>query len=550
MWTRGVRLVIFAIGILAALIGCGNFSLSSILDGPPGGPTGPVVLTVAPDTVNATTGTTVQFTAQGGLPPYAWSEDTDSGLINGSGMYTVPSAVGTYTVTVTDSEGSSLDATVIASSLIPLTISPTSLTIDAGASAAFSGNGGSGNPLNYTWAVIAGLGGMAGSTYNAPWAATAATVQLTDTVTTEQRTAVVTVRAPTAPQINPSSANLAAGGSLTFSATGGSGSYSYARTGVGSMAGATYTAPWASGTATVTVTDTNTSLTASAPVSISAAPAVTIAPTAITINAGDSISFTAGGGSGSYTWSETGLGSLAGTTYISTGSAEAATVRVDDLNTGGFAEATVTVTVPVLLSISPKVTTVNAGDSITFSASAGVPPYIYSKISGGGSLAGQTYTAPWSATTVVIRVTDSDTTPATDDATVTVNPPPALSIAPATATLNVGQSVTFSGSGGSGNPLNYTYAKISGGGSLAGAVYTAPGSATTAVIRLTDALTSQTSDATVTVNPPPALTLSPAAANVLSGGAVSFTGRWIRQLRLHPRVRDRQPRRLLLHNGR
>ena len=355
---------------------------------------------------------------------------------------------------------------------------------------------------------------------------TTATIRLTDTVTSEVRYSMVTVRAPTDVEISPASTSVAAGGSVSFSATGGSGSYTWSFTGSGTRTGATYHAPWATETATFTATDTNTGDFATATINVSAPSPVQINPSAtINVIPNDVILFSAAGGSGTYTWNlDSGPGTLVGSTYTADGVDGTAVITVQDTPFTDSASATVIVTTPLVLTISPKTVTLNAGDTITFTNSTTVPPYTYSQVSGGGTLAGSTYTAPWSTTTAIIRVTDSDAPVGTDEATVTVNPPPALSISPATATLNVGQTVTFTGSGGSGSSLNYAYTKVSGGGTLVGAVYTAPGSGTTAVIRLSDTKTLQTSDATVTVSSPPPVVITPAAVNVLAGNSITFTG--------------------------
>ena len=85
----GNRRFVILLALAAALLaGCGNFSLSSLLDTPPGGPIGITTLSLAPTTVNATTSSAVQFTARGGILPYTWAADAGSPPANG--LYTVP----------------------------------------------------------------------------------------------------------------------------------------------------------------------------------------------------------------------------------------------------------------------------------------------------------------------------------------------------------------------------------------------------------------------------------------------------------------------------
>jgi hypothetical protein len=503
-----------------AVSSCNNFSLSGILDNPPAGPGS---LRLLPDAANVKTGTTLQFSASGGSGSYFFAVESGGagGSINGTGLYTAPALPGTDTITVTDSAGTMYSSTAMVVPALPLALTPTSTSVNAHGSVVFAASGGSGV---YSWTKVSGVGTQSGATFSADWTAGTATIRVTDTLTSDYREATITVNPPTAVQVSPSSTTLNAGQIISFTGSGGSGAYTWSKTGVGTLVGATYTAPWTGGgSATITVTDTNTGGTANAAVTVNLPAPLNINPKSTGVFTAGTVTFSAGGGSGTYTYAlHSGSGSVIGATYTAPGFATVDIVRVTDTNTLQTDDATVTVTtVPVVLTISPKSITIDAGASTTLAAGGGILPYSYSRLSGGGALAGAVYTAPWAATTAVIRVTDSLL--ATDDATITVIAPPSLVVSPGTTTLNVGQNVTFSGSGGTGNPANYTYTKISGAGTLVGATYTAPGSATTAVIQLKDTLTLQTVNATVTVAPPPLLTVTPASANVFVGDAVTFT---------------------------
>ena len=94
------------------------------------------------------------------------------------------------------------------------------------------------------------------------------------------------------------------------------------KTGVGSLAVATYTAPWTGGgSATVTVTDTNTGGTANAAVNVNLPPTLNINPKTTSIFTTGSVTFTANGGSGVYTYAMfSGAGSVLGSTYTPPGS--------------------------------------------------------------------------------------------------------------------------------------------------------------------------------------------------------------------------------------
>ena len=541
LFTRRIGAYALLLAACIVLAACNVFSMAGLLDTPPaggastttgGGTTtgGPSALTLVPDAVNILVNGSRQFTATGGSGGYSYGMESGGagGSIDASGLYSAPAAPGTDSVIVTDSTGTSCTATALVVAAMPLSLTPTSTSVDAGGTVTFTASGGSGS---YNFSLMSGAGSLLGPAYTAAWAAGAATIRLTDAVTLDWREASVVVSAPTAVHISPSVITMDAHGSVTLSASGGSGSYVFTKdSGGGILAGPIYTATWSAESAAIRVTDSNTSAVDVCSITVNAPAALEINPSSASIYDTGSLTFTADGGSGNpvnYAFSVfSGLGSTAGPLYTPPGSATVAVIRVTDVATLQTSDATVTVTVPVGLAISPKSFAVNAGGSVIMTAGGGAAPYGYVKLSGSGTFVDNgdntgTYTAPWATTDAAIQVTD--TIPNTDVANIHVNAPPALAISPGATALNVGQPVTFTGSGGSGNPAFYSYSKISGSGTLVGATYTAPGSATTAVIRITDTRTLQTSNATVTVNAPPPLTLTPASSNVFAGDAVTFT---------------------------
>lgn len=88
---------------------------------------------VSPLNINLNSiGTTVQFTASGGTPPYTWtSSDTTIGTIDGSGLFTAV-GYGSTNITATDSKGfiGVIPATVsIVATNAPLAVQPKDITI-------------------------------------------------------------------------------------------------------------------------------------------------------------------------------------------------------------------------------------------------------------------------------------------------------------------------------------------------------------------------------------------------------------------------------------
>jgi hypothetical protein len=262
MRARSGRVIVLCTIILASLTGCGNFTLSGILDTPPGGPTGPNSLTIAPATVNAETNATVQFTASGGVGSYTWTASFGSVVVSGNtGTYTVPGTPDTYTVTVTDSTGGWREATIFASSKTPLVISPATVTLRAGSTFTFNASGGT-SPYAYT--VSDGSGTIDSSgLYEAP----PTTAEVTNTIQVEDSalpthaivTAKVTLAEPPELTIAPLAITLVTGSTYAFTASGGVPTYSYSvlpgGAGGGVDSSGLYTAPGATGVDFVHVTD-------------------------------------------------------------------------------------------------------------------------------------------------------------------------------------------------------------------------------------------------------------------------------------------------------
>jgi len=213
-----------------------------------------------------------------------------------------------------------------------------------------------------------------------------------------------------------------------------------------------------------------------------------------------------------------------------------ATSQADPTKSG---TATVTVNPAVSVTVSPATATVASGGTVQFTASVSgttntAVTWSIDQGSSGGSISSSgLYTAPTvaSPTQFTIRATSQADPTKFGSATVTVNPVISVTVSPATATVLSGGTVQFTASvsGTTNTAVTWSIVQGSSGGSISSSgLYTAPtvSSPTQFSIRATSqADPTKFGTATVTVNPPPACTvsISPAAATVFSGRKQTFT---------------------------
>ena len=410
-----------------------------------------------------------------------------------------------------------------------LAIAPVAATLTATASLTFSASGGT---PPYVYSMTSGLGTIDADTgvYSAPLGASTDAVRVTDAAG-GTNDAAVTVTTAGALGISPSSISLVTNGSITFAAGGGTAPYTFSVESGGGVIDAVsgaYVAPPTSGLATVRVTDSQgTPETAEASITVNIAGALLISPSSIVLGTGGSVSFNAYGGVAPYAFSiVVGGGSVDPVTgvYNAPLGSDSVTVRVTDSDTPpstNDAAVTVNAPPPAALAISPSSISLFTNSTAGFGAGGGVPPYSFLVVAGAGSVNPTTgvFTASSTAGTSTIRVTDSDAPPAQIEAIATVYEP--LRIVPESRSLTVGSSFSFSATGGK-TPYNYTV--VSGGGSMNAAtgLYTAPGGAGSAVVRVTDDLMN-TRDAAVTVTAAQPLVITPASKTLIAGDSVSFT---------------------------
>ena len=229
------------------------------------------------------------------------------------------------------------------------------------------------------------------------------------------------------------------------------------------ITGAANSGPWTS-VAELTVLE-GTSNPPYPPVILSPSPGSTLTSTTVTF-VGDHttqdvvhslwVGTTSGG-------KEVHFGQMTGHSQVVSGLPTSGTIYVrywttDDPDTGNGAawvhptDVTYTMNVPSTLTISPSTVTVSGGGQQTFTAGGGVPPYTFTIVtdtSGGASVQTATglYTAGANSGSSTVRVTDSATTPATAEATVTVQSSgsPLVITSPTPGSILTSSTVTFVG---------------------------------------------------------------------------------------------------------
>ncbi len=370
-------------------------------------------------------------------------------------------------------------------------------------------------PYTYSWAPAGGTNAMATGLSAGNY-----TVTVKDTNGFIATAAVAVTQPPILTVTASSTPSSCAGntGTASASAVGGTGAFTY-NWSPGGQNNANITG-LSIGTYTVTVTDANgCTATATTTVNGDGLTVTIIGIVNVTCNGGNNGSATASATGGSlpytYNWAPAG-----GTSAIANGlTAASYTLTVRDAN-GCSATASATLTQPPPLSVSPPFPGVCPGDTVVLTAS-GAASYSWSPPAGLNTTVGPIVKAYPAVTTTYTVTGTTGGCVSSLAVTVTVSPPPVITLVPPSANLCSGDSVVIRAYGA----LSYTWAPAGGLSNNVGLVVTAfPMTTTTYTVTGNNNGCSSTQTITITVSPTPTVTVNPAVPSpTCSGDSVSLT---------------------------
>ena len=538
-------------------------------------------------TVTGSSNTSVTWRIAGGCSGAA------CGTISASGVYTAPPAVPSpaqvsVTATSVADPTKSASATVTVVPPVSVTVSPTTAMLLTGSKQQFAATITGSSNTTVSWSVAgSGCSGASCGTisasglYTAPSAVpTPPQVSVTATSVadpTKSATASVTILPPISVSVSPSTAQIFTGAHQQFTATvtGTSNNavlWSVAGSGCSGTSCGTisttglYTAPSIAPVPNqVTVTATSVadnSKSGSAKLTINGAVSVSISPTAVDVVIGGSQQFSAtvsGTSNTSVSWSVVGNGcsgascgsiSSNGLYFAPAAIPNPAQVFVTVTSAADATKsstATVTIVPLIVVSLSPTAVTLTVGEQKQFmatetgSTNTGIVWSVSgsgcSGVSCGSISAKGLYSAPASVpmpAQVTVKAASVVDPNSYRTATVSIVPPLAVSVAPATAEVVAGSDYQFTAtvSGSTNQSVTWSVTGKGCSGVACGTItstgfYGAPGSVPTpdqvTVTASSVADTSKSGSATVTILPPVAVTISPSRTQVVTGSRQQFT---------------------------
>jgi len=344
----------------------------------------PTPVSVSPAAQTVAPGVTLQLAATGGSgAPYIWSvtSGTAGTVDQNTGLFTASrTSSGAVTVTATDRAGARGTATITVSAL---SITPNTGQLTVGQTLNLAASGGT---PPYSWsssnAAVATVNSTGGQV--TAIAAGTVTVQVTDANSATATTGNITVSAAAASiVITPTTEVLAVGERLTFTASGGSGPYTWSSSApavltINAQGEAT---AQSAGTATVSAQDAGGNLATSGTITVRQ---VLVQASASSVMVGGTLQLTASGGVVPYTWTSSNPAvasvSAAGATATLTG-ISGGNVTVTAMDADGVQGTSVPITITVnsaAISITPATINVPARWWVRFSATGATPPLTWS----------------------------------------------------------------------------------------------------------------------------------------------------------------------------
>jgi hypothetical protein len=308
---RQIGSLILIFSVFTLLYTCDKFDFYGELKGEQTEPEASP-LELIPELAIVSLNSEAQFQASGGVAPYTYKMFTGSGSVNSvTGLYKAPDAASNDVVRVTDSEGTT-DLSVVRA-LAPLVITPGSTSMAlTDPDITFTASGGD-STQPYTFTIVSGPGTIAptgpDTAYYHPVAPGDAVIQVEDSLGSIKE-ATVTITPPGALRIDPTEETIQVGtGSVNFTAYDGTPPHNFFKdSGAGTLtptepSKARYDAPVSPERAVIRVTDNHVPPNeVTATVYVVVAAPVAISPTSVTINEGESFTFSASGGQPPYTF--------------------------------------------------------------------------------------------------------------------------------------------------------------------------------------------------------------------------------------------------------
>jgi hypothetical protein len=534
-------------------------------------PTEVLAVHVFPDSVDLQPDQFVDFAAIADLPGGGNSAvsvrwDADGGNITTAGRYTAGGTSGVYHVHATHGNGKADTATVIITNPSPppptltgIVVTPSSAALLPSGTQQFSAAGrlsdGSSSAVSVNWSATGGAISGTGL-FTAP--STAGTFQVIATQQggslSDTSTVTVTVPPPTlvGVSLTPASASLEFGQTRQFTAVGllsdgSSTSIAITWTATGGTVNSSglYTAGSAAGSFRVIAQSANgLADTSAVTVSAPTITGITLTPPTASLQSGQTQQFSvvaslSNGGTQNnpaVTWTATG-GAINGSGLYTAGATAGTFAVIATASNGRADTSSVTVALPTItaITVTPPSANLSTGQTQQFSASATLSnggtqtsPAVTWSATGGTVTTGGLYTAGSTAGT--FRVIAAASNGRADTSAITISLPTitAITVTPATVSLQSGQTQQFSASatlstGGTQSNPAVTWTATGGTVTTSG-IYTAGNTAGTfRVIAASAAGPADTSTITITATTVTAIVLTPSSTSVAPGGTQQFS---------------------------